>query len=54
MGVKIETNFVIGRTKTIDELFEEGFQAVFIGVGAEQSCHCDIRIFVKKIISFKL
>jgi len=34
IGVKIETNYVIGRTKTIDELFEEGFQAVFIGVGA--------------------
>ncbi|HNZ65275.1 MAG TPA: NADPH-dependent glutamate synthase [Smithella sp.] len=34
LGVKIETNFVIGRTKTIDELFAEGFQAVFIGVGA--------------------
>jgi glutamate synthase (NADPH) small chain len=34
LGVKIETNFVIGRTKTIDELFEEGFKAVFIGVGA--------------------
>lgn len=34
LGVKIETNFVIGRTKTIDELFAEGFHAVFIGVGA--------------------
>jgi glutamate synthase (NADPH/NADH) small chain len=34
LGVKIETNFVIGRTKTIDELFDEGYQAVFIGVGA--------------------
>jgi len=34
LGVKIETNFVVGRTKTIDELFEEGYQAVFIGVGA--------------------
>ena len=34
LGVKIETNFVIGRTKTIDELFTEGFNAVFIGVGA--------------------
>jgi glutamate synthase (NADPH) small chain len=33
-GVKIETNFVIGRTKTIDELFAEGFDAVYIGVGA--------------------
>ena len=34
LGVKIEKNFVIGRTKTIDELFAEGFDAVFIGVGA--------------------
>jgi glutamate synthase (NADPH/NADH) small chain len=34
LGVKIETNFVIGRTKTIDELFAEGYDAVFIGVGA--------------------
>ena len=34
MGVKIETNFVIGRTKTIDELFAEGFDAVYIGIGA--------------------
>ena len=34
LGVKIETNYVIGRTKTIDELFAEGFDAVFIGVGA--------------------
>jgi glutamate synthase (NADPH/NADH) small chain len=34
LGVKIETNFVIGRTKTIDELFAEGYDAIFIGVGA--------------------
>jgi len=35
LGVKIETNVIIGRTVTIDELFEdEGFQAVFIGSGA--------------------
>jgi glutamate synthase (NADPH/NADH) small chain len=34
MGVKIETNFVIGRTKTIDELFAEGYDAVYIGIGA--------------------
>ncbi len=34
LGVKILLNFVIGRTKTVDELFEEGFKAVFIGVGA--------------------
>lgn len=34
MGVKIETNVVVGKTITIDELFEEGFEAVFIGTGA--------------------
>ena len=34
MGVKIETNMVIGKTLTVDELFEMGFEAVFIGSGA--------------------
>ncbi len=34
MGVKIETNMVIGRTLTVDELFEMGYEAVFIGSGA--------------------
>jgi len=35
MGVKIETNFLVGRTRTIRDFFEkDGFQAVFIGVGA--------------------
>ena len=35
LGVKIETNVVIGRAITIDELIEEfGFEAVFIGSGA--------------------
>lgn len=35
LGVEIKTNVVIGKTLTIDELFnEEGFQAVFIGTGA--------------------
>jgi glutamate synthase (NADPH/NADH) small chain len=33
-GVKIETNAVIGRLKTVDELFAEGFDAVYLGVGA--------------------
>jgi len=33
-GVKIRTNMVIGKTLTIDEIFEEGFSAVFIGSGA--------------------
>lgn len=34
IGVKIETNIVIGKTLTIDELFDEGFESVFIGSGA--------------------
>ena len=34
MGVEVETNVVIGKTLTVDELFEEGFEAVFIGTGA--------------------
>ena len=34
LGVKIETNVVIGKTLTIDELFENGYEAVFIGSGA--------------------
>ena len=35
LGVKLETNVVIGRSVTIDELMEkEGFEAVFIGSGA--------------------
>ena len=33
-GVTIETNVVVGRTLTIDELFDQGFEAVFIGSGA--------------------
>ena len=34
MGVKIETNMVIGKILTIDELFEMGYEAVYIGSGA--------------------
>ncbi len=35
LGVKIETNVVIGKSTTVDELLnEEGFSAVFIGSGA--------------------
>ncbi len=34
LGVKIETNMIIGKTLTVDELFEMGFEAVFIGTGA--------------------
>ena len=35
LGVKIETNVIIGKSTTVDELMEnEGFEAVFIGSGA--------------------
>ena len=35
LGVKIESNVVVGKTITIDELFDkEGFKAIFIGSGA--------------------
>ncbi len=34
LGVDVETNVIIGRTLTIDELFEMGYEAVFIGSGA--------------------
>jgi len=33
-GVKLECNVVVGRTVSADELFEEGYDAVYIGVGA--------------------
>lgn len=34
IGVKIETNVLVGRTITIDDLIDQGFEAVFIGSGA--------------------
>lgn len=34
MGVDIETNMVVGKTLTIDEIFDMGYEAVFIGSGA--------------------
>ncbi len=34
LGVVFETNFVVGLTATVDELFEMGYEAVFIGTGA--------------------
>ncbi len=33
-GVEIETDTIIGKTLTVDELFEDGFEAVYIGSGA--------------------
>ncbi len=34
MGVKVETNVVVGRTIEVDELFAMGYEAIFIGSGA--------------------
>ncbi len=34
LGVRLVTNTIIGRTVTVDELFEEGYEAIFIGSGA--------------------
>ncbi len=34
LGVKIEVDSVIGASETVDELFDQGFDAIFLGVGA--------------------
>ena len=34
LGVRIETNAVVGRSMTVDELFGDGYEAVFLGTGA--------------------
>ena len=34
LGVKIETNMVIGKVLSIDELLEDGYEAVYVGTGA--------------------
>lgn len=34
LGVKFVTNVIVGNTLTIDDLFDDGYQAVFIGTGA--------------------
>ncbi len=34
LGVKVECNAVVGRTVSLDELFEQGYEAVYVGVGA--------------------
>ncbi len=34
LGVEIRTNYIVGKAKTLDELFKEGFSAVFLGLGA--------------------
>lgn len=34
LGVTVECNAVVGRSVTLEELFEEGFDAIYVGVGA--------------------
>jgi glutamate synthase (NADPH/NADH) small chain len=34
LGVRIEKNVIVGKSITVDELFEDGYEAVFIGCGA--------------------
>jgi len=34
LGVRVVTNAIVGKSFSVDELFEEGFEAVFIGSGA--------------------
>jgi glutamate synthase (NADPH/NADH) small chain len=34
MGVEFVTDFIVGKTASLEELFEEGYEAVFIGTGA--------------------
>ncbi len=34
LGVKVETNVIIGKTLTVDELHDMGFEAIYIGSGA--------------------
>lgn len=34
LGVEIKTNYIVGKVKTIDELFAQGFFAIFLGLGA--------------------
>lgn len=34
MGVKIETNMVVGKVLTVDELFDMGYEALYLGTGA--------------------
>lgn len=42
MGVKVEASHVIGKLSTVDELFEEGYDAVFLGTGAGLPSFMDI------------
>jgi glutamate synthase (NADPH/NADH) small chain len=34
MGVEIKNNFIVGKIKSLDDIFAEGFSAIFLGLGA--------------------
>ncbi len=42
IGVEIITNYIIGRVKSLDELFSEGFNSIFLGLGAGIPSFMDI------------
>jgi len=42
LGVRFENNFIVGRTATVNDLFEENYDAVFVGVGAGLPWFMDI------------
>ncbi|MCD6408061.1 NADPH-dependent glutamate synthase [bacterium] len=42
MGVEIKTDVIVGRTITIDEIFGQGYEAIFIGTGAGLPSFLDI------------
>ena len=57
LGVKFETDVIIGRTVTIDDLMDkEDFKAVFIGSGAglPKFMHIPGRIFERRIIGQRI
>ncbi len=54
LGVKFETNVVIGKSTTIDQLIEdEGFEAVFIGSGAGLPMFMGIRVKTQAVYSLQ-
>lgn len=42
LGVEIETNVIVGRTMTVEDIFDEGYEAIFVGSGAGLPMFMDI------------
>ena len=34
LGIKLECNVVVGKTVSLDDLFEQGYDAIYLGIGA--------------------